>query len=603
MKNISFCDVEFEGGFWKSRYDLNAEVSLQSVYKRFEESDRFNGLRFKEGAKVDLFYDSDVAKWIEAVSYLIEKRGGYEEEQKVIDGLADAMEKHRLKSGYINSYFIQKEPQNLFTRRQDHELYCAGHLIEAAIAYRKATGKEKFYRIVSDYVDCIERAFITEKTAKFTTCGHEEIELALLKLYEYTSERKYLDMAMFFLNERGTKEESEYEFVNAKYDQSNAPVRALKEAEGHAVRATYLYTGMSDAAYLTGDQSLLTACRTLFDDIVGKKMYITGGIGSSRVGEAFTVAYDLPDLEAYSESCAAIGLLLFALSMQRHGRNARYGDVIERVMYNNLLSSTSLNGREFFYENPLEIHLASVDKQTSIAPQARTALPIVHRLEVFGCSCCPPNINRIFARIGDVFFSEDEEELTVNQFADLTMKDEKTELTMKADFARDGKVELKLKNNRYKKIFIRKPIWCEACVTTGKTEGDYIVFEGIGETFSTDIDFCMKPYFAECNPQVRDNCGRVALCYGPTVYCLEGADNPWPLNSLRVKTDSRIEKAVLADEGHFYALITEGMRDLPFEGLYRKAEDRREKVQLKFRPYWTFANREVCDMAVWIRRD
>ena len=216
MKNISFCDVEFEGGFWKSRYDLNAEVSLQSVYKRFEESDRFNGLRFKEGAKVDLFYDSDVAKWIEAVSYLIEKRGGYEEEQKVIDGLADAMEKHRLKSGYINSYFIQKEPQNLFTRRQDHELYCAGHLIEAAIAYRKATGKEKFYRIVSDYVDCIERAFITEKTAKFTTCGHEEIELALLKLYEYTSERKYLDMAMFFLNERGTKEESEYEFCQCK---------------------------------------------------------------------------------------------------------------------------------------------------------------------------------------------------------------------------------------------------------------------------------------------------------------------------------------------------------------------------------------------------
>ncbi|PWM71681.1 MAG: hypothetical protein DBX59_08045 [Bacillota bacterium] len=603
MKNISFLNVKLDGGFWKSRYDLNAEVSLQSVYKRFEETDRFNGLRFKGGdTKVDIFYDSDAAKWIEAVAYLVERNGGYEREQEIIDEIAEKMAQNRLENGYINSYFIAREPQNIFTRRQDHELYCAGHLIEAAIAYKRATGKTKLFDIMLDYVDFIERAFITEKTARFTTCGHEEIEIALLKLYEYTENKRYLDMAMFFLNERGRKPENCYEFALDNYDQSNAPVRELKEAEGHAVRAAYLYTAMSDAAFITGDKSLLSACETLFDDIVDKKMYITGGIGSNRVGEAFTVPYDLPNLEAYSESCAAIGLLLFALSMQKHGRNAKYADVIERVMYNNLLSSTSLNGREFFYENPLEIHLASVDKQTSIAPQGRTPLPIAHRLEVFGCSCCPPNINRIFARIGDVFFSEEEDALVVNQFACVTLKNEKTELTMKADFAKDGKTSLSLRNNRYKRLYVRKPSWCDKCETTGHIEGDYIVFENIGETFATEIDFCMRPYFAECNPDVRDNCGRIALCYGPTVYCLEAADNPQPLNGLSVRVDADAEKKAFGDEPHFYAFIAEGEKDADFGGLYRKAKFERERVLLTFRPYWTFANREKCDMLVWVRR-
>ncbi len=603
MKNISFLNVDFDGGFWKDRCDLNAKVSLKSVYKRFEETDRFNGLRFeKKDIKRDIFYDSDAAKWMEAVAYLIEKNGGYEEEQKIIDGIVDGMERGRLKNGYINSYFIAVEPQNAFTRRTDHELYCAGHLIEAAIAYKRATGKEKFFNLMLDYVNCIERAFITEKTARFSTGGHEEIELALVKLYEDTGNKKYLDMAMFFLNERGVREEENYDFSNSKYNQSNAPVRELKEAEGHAVRATYLYTGMSDAAYHTKDAALLAACETLFDDIVNKKMYVTGGIGSNRVGEAFTVAYDLPNLEAYSESCAAIGLLLFALSMQKHGLNAKYADVIERVMYNNLLSSTSIDGREFFYENPLEIHLGSVDKQTSLNPQFRTPLPIAHRLEVFACSCCPPNINRIFARIGDVFFSETEDALVVNQFAAVSLENERISLKMQADFTKDGKVKLSAKNNRYKKIYVRKPSWCARCDARGRAEGDYLVYENLSSVFEEEIDFHLGAYFVRSNPRVRDDGGRVALCYGPTVYCLERIDNPWDLNSLSVDLSAAPAKRALADEGHFFALETKGRRDKDFSGLYRPCGDREEEVTLLFRPYWTFANREKCDMLVWVRR-
>ena len=604
MKNISFRNVTADGGFWKRRCDLNAEASVRAVYERFEETGRFDGLRFKEGNEnLDIFYDSDAAKWIEAVAYLIETRGGCEAEQKVIDEIAEQMEKHRLPNGYVNSYFIAREPQNIFTRRQDHELYCAGHLIEAAIAYKRATGKEKLFRVVLDYVDYIERAFIKEKSAKFVTGGHEEIELALLKLYEDTGEKKYLDMAMFFLNERGVREEKYYEFANAKHDQSNAPVRELKEAEGHAVRAAYLFTAMSDAAALTGDKGLLSACETLFDDIVQKKMYITGGIGSNRVGEAFTVAYDLPNLEAYSESCAAIGLMLFALSMQRHGRNAKYADVIERIMYNNLLSSSSLNGREFFYENPLEIRLAEIDKQTSIAPAGRTALPIPHRKEVFLCSCCPPNINRIFARLGDVFFSETEEELVVNQYGSVTLRNQKICLKTEADFTRSGRVKLRAENVKYKRIFLRKPSWSgKISVSEGKfkDEGEYLVLENPEKNFSAELDFGMEPFYAECNPRVRDNCGRVALMFGPSVYCLERLDNPFELNALSADVAAPVTQT---DGGEYGVLLeTQGCLDADFDGLYRRAAGEKQGVKLLFRPYRTFANREPCDMLVWVRR-
>ena len=209
LKNISFDNVTFDGGFWKSRYDLNRFVSLQSVYERFEQSGRFDALRFnyEKGLKPypHIFFDSDVAKWIEAVGYLIEKNGGYEKEQAVIDALVCDMAAHQTKNGYLNSHFIQIEPENIFSKRGEHELYCAGHLLEAAIAYDKATGKHEFLNVMKKYVDCIEQAFVVQKTTAFHTCGHEEIELALLKMYDYTSDKKYLDLALFFINERGTR--------------------------------------------------------------------------------------------------------------------------------------------------------------------------------------------------------------------------------------------------------------------------------------------------------------------------------------------------------------------------------------------------------------
>lgn len=606
LKNISFDNVTFDGGFWKSRYDLNRFVSLQSVYERFEQSGRFDALRFnyEKGLKPypHIFFDSDVAKWIEAVGYLIEKNGGYEKEQAVIDALVCDMAAHQTKNGYLNSHFIQIEPENIFRKRGEHELYCAGHLLEAAIAYDKATGKHEFLNVMKKYADCIEQAFVVQKTTAFHTCGHEEIELALLKMYDYTSDKKYLDLALFFINERGTRHEPWHNEFNETYDQSNAPVRELEKAEGHAVRAVYLYTAMSEAYVKTGDERLHEACLKLFNDITGGKMYITGGIGSAAKGETFTVAYDLPNLEAYSESCAALGLQLFALSMQQTALDHRYADVIERVMYNNMLSSTSIDGKAFFYENELEIHLADVNKETALYEHARAHLPLRHRLEVFGCSCCPPNINRLFARVGDFFFSEYENSLVVNQYADLTLKNEKANIKVTTKYPVDGVVKFTVTDCKYDKILLRKPEWCDdfAVKNAAFTEKDgYIEINGSEKEFT--VDFKMQPYFVEANPCVRADNGRVALCYGPTVYCLERLDNPCELNALSVDVNGKIE-LTNADEYPMYNLEAEGFADENFNSLYRKATFAFSPVKLKFRPYWTFANREECDMLVWIRR-
>lgn len=606
LKNISFENTMLENGFWKSKYDVNKNVSIGNVYRRFEETGRFNAMRFarKEGEPVHVFYDSDVAKWIEAVAYLIQSEGGFDEEQEIIDSLVSDMIAHQLPSGYINSYFIQMEPDAIFTKRSEHELYCAGHLIEAAIAYDKATGKRDMLDMMLRYVDCIERAFITEKTAKFVTCGHEEIELALIKLYEYTGNKKYLDMALFFLDNRrpDVDEDPLYDSREKSYCQSHLPVREQKEALGHAVRAAYLYIAMEEAAQKTDDKELSDACDALFEDITSQKMFITGGIGSAREGEAFTVPFDLPNLEAYSESCAAIGLMLFALSLQKKRLDSRYADTIERVMYNNLLSSVSMDGRSFFYENPLEVHLASVGKDSSIVPARRRRLPRYRRLEVFSCSCCPPNINRILARIGDFFFSEHGDSLVINQYGAISLENERISLKLETNYPYDAKIKLSGKRNSYKSILLRRPWWCREYKLDGATvmgERNGYIEIAVDADFEITLDLMMKPYFVHTNTKVRDNCGRVALCLGPTVYCLERLDNDCDLNALTVDVNSPVSIESSTD---IPTLVANGYLDVTDGALYFIGEPERTSIPLRFIPYRCFANRDACDMLVWVRK-
>lgn len=611
IKNISFDKIVFNSGYWKKRYELNRDVSLKSVRNRFEDTARFEALRFsyKEGQPLPhVYFDSDVAKWIEAVAYLVKSGNPCTEELALCEELIDSMEKNQRSDGYLNSHFQQIEPENIFTKRDAHELYCAGHLLEAAIAYSDATNDTKFLDIMKRYFDCIEKAFITEKTSKFSTPGHEEIELALIKMYEYTKDKKYLDMAMFFIDSRGTCDDVLFNILTKDYDQNAMPVRELKEAVGHAVRATYLFIAVAAAGRVTNDKELISVAERLFDNITTKQMYITGGIGASVKGEALTIEYDLPNLEAYSETCAAIALLLFSLEMQKYGLNAKYPAVIERILYNGLPSSTSIDGKSFFYQNPLEIHIASVNKDVSMAPANKTHYAPRHRSEIFSCSCCPPNINRIYARIGDVFLSEYNDDsgkaLVINQFAAITADTENAKLTMSTAFPADGKINISLSNNNYSAVYIRKPEWCESYTTDAvATEKDGYIIIKASKEMSFYIDFSMNVFFAETNPSVRDNNGRVALCYGPTVYCLERLDNDFDLGAVSVDVSAALEtaKKIPSEEYALPDIELDGFVDEYFPQLYRKAALNKNKTKLRFRPYWTFANREECDMKIWIR--
>ena len=412
MKTYSYSEVKLTGGYLAKKSELNRKITINAVYDRFYESGRIGAFDFawKEGdpLKPHYYWDSDVAKWMEGVAYILAKHDAPELEQKV-DALVEKIEQHQDKDGYFNIYFTVVDPEARLTNRDWHELYCAGHLIEAAVAYAETTGKTRFLSCMERYTDYIYRIFVEEKSVAFSTPGHEEIELALVRLYRHTGKKKYLDLAAYFINTRGTAEEDH----NEPYHQSHLPVREQTEAVGHAVRAMYLYTGMAYLAAETKEPALIQACKTLWNDATQYKMYVTGGLGSTRIGEAFTNAFDLPNDTAYAETCAAIGLIFFSDAMLSLETDAKYADAIERALYNGMLSGLSQDGKAFFYENPLEITLNEHFAEDRFGTRK---LPITQRVECFRCSCCPPNLNRVLSSLGKYAYGLDADTVYVNQF-------------------------------------------------------------------------------------------------------------------------------------------------------------------------------------------
>ena len=609
MKNstfLSFKDVNLKHGFWYDRYNLNKNVSLENVRKRFEESGRFDALRFnflKTGKRPHIFFDSDVAKWMEAVAYLYTKDPDSMKDYIVVcEELIDSMEKAQRPDGYLNSTHQQIEPQNIFCIRDHHELYCAGHLIEAAVAYAEATGKERFLAIVERYCDCIYKAFITEKTAAFITPGHEEIELALIKLYRYTGNRRYLEMADFFLKNRGVHEEPP--IGTRSCSQDDVDVYNLHDAKGHAVRALYYYSGITDLAAETKDEVLLNNLNDVFDDITTRKMYITGGVGSTHRGESFTVPYDLPNATAYSESCAAIAMVFFAARMRRICRNSKYGNAVERVLYNSLLSSTSLDGKSFFYVNPLEIAMEERERED----YQREWLPITQRVEVFGCSCCPPNINRFFGNFEGIIAIDEDSHLTVEQYISSEIQSGYGAVTVSENYATDGKVQITSDNYTADILSIRIPEWCrDMDITVNGKKAEYTVTEGYADIkveseFDIRIDFHIALTAVCANPNVSANVGRAALTFGPVVYCLEKADNGERLNQIEVDF-SRLNEAIIEPDFHKLNSVTlPAYRDKADSRLYFDlSEADKENIKAKFIPYYAFANRGEGDMQVWVR--
>ncbi|MBS4200440.1 glycoside hydrolase family 127 protein [Bacillus sp. FJAT-49732] len=572
-----------------------------------------------------VFQDSDVAKWLEAVAYSLATDPNPELE-KTADELIDLLGNAQQEDGYLNTYFTVKEPNSRWTNLRDqHELYCAGHMIEAAVAYYEATGKRKLLDIMCRFADCIDSVFGEEDGKIKGYDGHQEIELALVKLYEVTGNEKYLNLSKFFIDERGKQphffdKESEvrgdtkpfWYFGSYKYSQSHLPVREQQEAVGHSVRAMYMYAAMADLAFKTGDDKLKTACKTLWDNVTNKQMYITAGIGSSEFGEAFSFDYDLPNDLCYTETCASIGLVFWAKRMLNLEVNSSYADVMERALYNGTISGMDLDGKKFFYVNPLEVWPEACSRHDK-----RHVKPV--RQMWFNCACCPPNLARLIASIGHYIYTERNDEIFVNLYmgneAIFDIKDKKVYMNQKTEYPWDGTVSMSVSPEESMKftIALRIPGWCRNAQL--KVNGEKVAIENtvngyvyLKRTWNPDdqIELILEMPVdrIKAHPSVRENVGKTALQMGPIVYCLEEVDNSPNLPNIFLPKHARLET-------HFDNELLGGVVVIKAEAnrlkesdwgsaLYKAADEKYYPHTLTAVPYYAWCNREPGEMLVWM---
>ncbi len=630
---VPFTRVSLADGFWAPRQAVNREVTLPIEYEQCRQTGRLDA--FKLGWKPGqpnpphIFWDSDVGKWVEAAAYSLKTHPDQALEGQV-DEVVATIAKAQQPDGYLNTHFTVVEPERRWANLTDwHELYCAGHLMEGAVAYFEATGKRGFLEVMCRYADYIGQVFGCGPGQRRGYCGHEEIELALVKLHRATGERRYLELAAYFVNQRGQAphyfrqeletlrqkgwKQQEW-FGDYQYCQAHRPVREQDEVVGHAVRAMYLYCGMADVARETGDDTLLPPLRKLWKHLTQTRMYVTGGIGSTRHTEGFTFDYDLPNETAYCETCAAIGLVFWAQRMLQLTGEGEYAEVMERALYNGVPSGVSLDGRRFFYANPLAVYPAACrNAQGHVAAE---------RQEWFGCACCPPNIARLIASVGQYFHSESETTAAVHLYAQgecqLQVAGQTVRLRTTTRYPWDGAIRLRLRPERPAQftLALRIPQWCPsfALAVNGKTlrvkpERGYVRLERRWQARDlVELTLAMPVLQVEANPRVRMNCGRVALQRGPLVYCLEEVDNGGELRDLVLPATAEFKPAfrrhllggIVVLRGQVWR---RSARDWVGGELYRMWPSIYDFVPITAVPYCVWGNRAPGqEMLVWLNR-
>lgn len=542
-----------------------------------------------------VFQDSDVYKWLEAVAYSLVNHPDKELEEKAND-VVDLVCAAQLDNGYLDTLYIINNRDEVFTNLKDfHELYCFGHMVEAAVAFFNATGNRKLLDAAIRFSDLICDTFGENGIKGYP--GHEIAEMALVKLYDFTDDVRYLRTAEFFIEERGRKPYY-YDFVlgkktvhdNYHYNQAHIQPKYQHEAVGHAVRGVYLYSGMADVAKRCNDDVLYNACTKLADNIINKKMYITGGIGAIVDGEAFSFDYDLPNDLAYSETCASIGLIFFARRMLEISPDAKIADTVERALYNTVLSGMSRDGKSFFYSNPLEV-LPEASRRDSRKYHVK---PV--RQKWFGCACCPPNLARLISSIGEYCYTESKNTFYIHQFIGSKVNSENADLVITSTYAQNGKVNIAVKPKKEFTLAVRIPLWCNEYKFSQKCEvrDGYAYFDIAGEC-GIDCDFEVRTKMIKCSNRVRANTDKIAVTRGPFVYCIEEADNGKNLQMLRISKnpDFRLcENKVIAD----------GYREKDCEELYSEwTENKAEETEIKFIPYYLWGNRGENEMSVYVR--
>ena len=596
--------IRLTSGFWREKQDLIRKTTIWNVYKRFKDTGRFDAFKldWKEGMpnKPHIFWDSDIAKWLESVAYLT-KESPEPELEKIVDEVVDDIEKAQLEDGYFNIYYQLFDIEHRFSFRGQHELYCAGHLIEAAIAYDDATGKHKFLEVMLKYAALIKKVFMIDHSATYDAPGHEEIELALVKLYDYTKDRQWLDLALWFINARGPqgKQQPGDNYHRGTNIQDHAPVREQFTAEGHCVRACYLYCAMADLALRENDAELKKACDSIYADITNSKMYITGSIGSTKNAEAFEDAYRLPNDTAYGETCAALALALFARRMERMDADAKYADTVERVIYNGFLSGLSLDGKSFFYENAQEIDLENRGiVRASLHANRDIHFPITERVEVFSCSCCPPNVTRFIPSIADFLYNFTDDTVYINQYMASEADFGDFRITQETNYPFDGHISVKCTAS--KKLALRIPSWCT--VWTLRKNGRPVNADVVNGFAKVDpmagdeitLDLVIAPKVVRADRRVRVDRGMKAVTYGPFVMCLEGVDNGGRLADVELTDNFTVGR----DEELGLPCVYCGAVRVDTDSLY--SDNVSEKpFRAKLIPYFAFANRGECDMRIW----
>lgn len=617
IQPVRFSEVNITDQFWKPKQEKVATATLNACIIQTEEKSgrirNFEKVARKQGEKHEGIYydDSDVYKAIEAIAYSLKNRPDAALERKA-DEWIDKIAAAQLPDGYLNTYYTLTDLKQRWTDMEKHEDYCAGHLMEAAVAYYNTTGKRKLLDVAIRLADHIDSTFRVANRPWVS--GHQEIELALMKMYHLTKEDRYLKLADWFLEQRGHghgKGKIWDEWKDPKYCQDDVPVKQQKEITGHAVRAMYQYTGAADVASVTQDPGYMNAMTAVWEDVVYRNMYLTGGIGSSGHNEGFTDDYDLPNGAAYSETCASVGMVFWNQRMNSLTGDAKYADVLERSLYNGALDGLSLGGDTFFYGNPL----------SSVGNNARSAW--------FGTACCPSNIARLVASVGDYIYGKSDGKVWVNLFvgSNTTFQFGKTAVPLKMDtnYPWDGNVKIKVTPTQKVKyaLNIRIPGWAAETPVPGglynfavggnaKVE---ILLNGKPVTYQSDKGYAvidrtwqngdeievklpMEVRQIKARKEVKADADRIALQRGPIVYCVEGADNAGEVWNLLVPENPsfKTQKSQILDESVIAIQANLQVVKATPDGLNVKPEPQTVTAI----PYYTWANRGRGPMQVWL---
>ncbi|MFO0829140.1 MAG: glycoside hydrolase family 127 protein [Phycisphaerales bacterium] len=606
---VPFTNVTIEDRFWAPRRATNRDVSIAHSFKMLEEFGNIANLDLaasnaRAGYHGPVFADSDLYKVLESASYLLAERRDPALEAQV-DAIIERIAKAQRDDGYIDTWYEVNAPDRRFTNlRDDHELYCAGHMYEAAVAHHQATGKRTLLDVATKHADLLCRTFGSGPGQRMGYCGHPEIELALVKLWRETGERRYFDLAKFFVDHRGSgffadEHKTPKDQYDGRYWQDNAPIRDQRCIVGHAVRAGYLMSGALDVAVEIDDEALLSAIGRVWRNLSERNMFITGGMGPSGSNEGFTEDFDLPTATAYQETCASVALAMWNHRLALATGDTRYADLMETSLYNGILAGVSLDGTRFFYVNPL----ASEGGH--------------HRSEWFGCACCPPNVTRTLAALGGYAYATGHGALWVNLYIQGSVKAnvDGVDVSMRVttDYPWDGRVTFEIEPAREQTfgLRLRVPAWCDgASVRVNGAPAPLVLERGYAvidrawkKGDRVELDLPMPPRRVASDPRVAATRGEYALARGPLVYCVEKADLDASLERFALPVETPLATTKRDDVlGGVVTIDGEGLvAGAPSwdGGLYRTAVPPK-RVRFSAVPYYAWDNRAPGPMRVWL---